>query len=686
MKKLKKGWQNIVVIGTLLSLALSYTLIAFIYRFIAEEEMELVDALMQPVNIYNAITADENLVVIVPFIPILLIAVTLYMLRKNIFDLEYEDASEFGVKGTAKWGTVESVLDGKTLSNKSSFSKKDFKTGLKMEEGIVVGKSPNKNKALIIHDKTNLDNKNVFISGSSGSGKGQSYVLPNLVNIRNEGIIVIDPKGENYEYTHQLKRDQGYKVYNIDFANFSESKYNPLDYVQNDEDAKKISEIITKNSAEDIKMDFFTERAQSLLAALISYVKSEYPREQANMEKVIDVFNHYVSDPDTCDEWMANMPNEHPAKGLLLGVLGELGSPNTRSSVTSSFQSIISIFQLSRVKEMTRTSDFLFDDFQKEKSILYVKISVPTNPFKSLTSVFFVQMIDRFFDLGDQDPLSRLKIPVHFILDEFPNIGKIEGYQETLALCRGYRMSMHTIIQDISQLEQRNMYGKETTRSIVSNHSAKLILKVGEPETAKYWSKWFGETTVKYKNESSSYGRQGKSTNVSDVYDKRSLLPDNELMKMDDNEAYLLMVGEHPLKIEKAWQFVVYPDLLSDKDRNLNYNKVRHKIGFTDKPMSESVGISTKVSIFEQYQSEKEKMKLNTEIASTVENVVKQSDLTEEEIKKINTEEKTEEKPEESKKTDTLDEIEEEVDDHIKTGNDLTNMSIDDLMDNLADS
>lgn len=604
--KLKKGWQAIVVVSLIVAFVASYIITTLLYLFKMKFAIKYDEAIFQPVEVITTVINDPDIGKIVPILPIIALFVVIYYFRKNIFNYEkYDNASDFGLKGSARWGIVDNFTDGKILSKKAKFSKRNFKKGLKMEEGIVVGKVPQKNKTLVIHDKTNLDNKNVFISGSSGSGKGQSYVLSNLVNIRNEGIVVIDPKGENYEYTHQLKRDQGYKVYNIDFADFSEARYNPLDYVKNDEDAKKVSEIITKNSADDVKMDYFTERAQALLASLISYVKSEYPQSEANMEKVIDVFNEYVSDPDKCDAWIENMPNESPAKGQLLGVLGELNSPNTRSSVTSSFQSITSIFQLNRVKKITKTSDFLFDDFQKEKSILYVKISVPTNPFKSLTSVFFVQMIDRFFELGDRDPLGRLKVPIHFILDEFPNIGKIDGYQETLALCRGYRMSMHTIIQDVSQLEQKSMYGKETFRSIVSNHSVKLILKVGEPETAEYWSKWFGDTTVKYRSESISHGKQGKSKNTSYNYDKRKLLLPNELLQMSTNEAYLLITGHDPLKIEKAWQFLVYPNLLSDKNRNLVYNESRKKLGYTGDPyQNDNEGRNNRL-VFEDYQKGK---------------------------------------------------------------------------------
>src|SRR5699024_6132257 len=168
MNKLKKGWKGIVFIGIITSMFLSYVLVAYIYKFASKTNSELVDILMNPMNVYHYIINDENLKIIIPFIPLLLVSIVLYLLRKNIFDLKYNDASDFGIKGSAKWGIPNLVYNGKILSNKGKFNNKDFKTGLNMEEGIVVGKIPQKSKTLIIPENTSLDNKNVFVSGSSG--------------------------------------------------------------------------------------------------------------------------------------------------------------------------------------------------------------------------------------------------------------------------------------------------------------------------------------------------------------------------------------------------------------------------------------------------------------------------------------------------------------------------------------
>ena len=617
MSRFKKGWLKVAIVAVLMGLILSYALIAFLYQFIATEELDLIGAMLQPIDMFNAISGDENLKTIVPFIPLLTIIGSLYLLRASIVDSKYDDASKFGIKGSAKWGNALVFMDGKILAKNAKYG--DLEKSLALPEGIILGLAENTKKPLILHDKSNLDNKNVFVNGSPGAGKGQSYVLPNIINNRTESMIVVDPKGENYALTSQLKRDQGYKVYMVDFRNFEHSRYNPLDYVKNDEDAQKVSKIISMNSVGDGKEDFFTERAQKLLAGLISFVKTEYPDEQANMATLIEVYTKHVADANKCEKWLSQMADEQPAKKLLVSVLADLTSENTRSSVTSSFQSAISIFQLERVQNMTLASDFTFDDFPNEKSVVYVKISAPSNPYKALTSVFFTQMIDRFFEIGDQDPLGRLKTPVHFLLDEFPNIGKIDSYQETLALCRGYRIYLHTIVQDVSQLEQKSLYGKEKTKAILSTHSAKLILKVGEKDSAKYWSEWFGKTTISYKSISASHSKSGKTTNTSKQYEQIDLLTPIDLMKMDDDTAYLLLSGREPLKINKSWQHKLYPNLLSDSKREPNYLNIRKSLGFKEKPVDDLYKISddTAVNSFKHYRNRKD---------GTVESIVNNSE------------------------------------------------------------
>lgn len=552
-------------------------------------------------EIFHFMFQDPNLRVIALTVPLLVFAYLLYVRRESIFEKKYDDASDFGLHGNNTMEDPQRAANGKILTKKNKYSPTSFKDTLdSIEEGIIIGRIPDKNELLIIHDGTEIDNKNILVYGASGAGKGQSYVLPNILNIRNQSIIVVDPKGENYALTHQIKRDQGYKVYTIDFVEFAQARYNPLDLILNDEEAQKVSKSIVGNSTKDGKEDFFSERAQKLLAGLMVYVKATYPKKEANMNKVIDVYNKHISDPDECETFLKVIPLDHPARKLLISVLPALVG-NTRGSVIASFDSGISIFQLSRISEMTKKSDFSFDEFQDGKSILYVKISTPTNPYQPLTSVFFNQMIDRLYLLAGQNETKKLNVPINFILDEFPNIGRFEGYEEILATCRGLLIYMHTIIQDISQLENQKLYGKEGTRGLIANHDTQLILKVNEKETAKMFSERFGKTTVKHKAESVTVSDGKRSVSRNDTFIERDLITAGQILTMPRDKAYLLISGHNVMEIEKAWQYEVFGHLIT-KNRTYNYEQTRKVLGYMDPIFTEDISRNTRILSFDEYQ------------------------------------------------------------------------------------
>ncbi|KYD18703.1 hypothetical protein B4119_4056 [Parageobacillus caldoxylosilyticus] len=234
----------------------------------------------------------------------------------------------------------------------------------------------------------------------------------------------------------------------------------------------------------------------------------------------------------------------------------------------------ISIFSMQKIAKMTAKSDFKFHDLQREKSVLYIKIRMDENPFVQLTATFFEQLIAVLYDIADKNN-SKLPIPTIFLLDEFANIGTINKYPRVLATCRGLGMAIMTIIQDIGQLEDKKRYGPEMARSIINNHDTQLFLRTKDTKTAKYFSELAGETTVKHKQKSASYGRKDGTKSISEQYVKRPLITPGELMNMDKNTCYLFVSGAYPMKLEKSWQFEIYGDLLS------NYEKYRSRLGYT---------------------------------------------------------------------------------------------------------
>ncbi|WP_309246410.1 VirD4-like conjugal transfer protein, CD1115 family [Cytobacillus oceanisediminis] len=494
----------------------------------------------------------------------------------------YQDASAFGIHGTSRWGTIGELIKSQAIAKKNKIGKmnmfkrftlRSIEKSLSVEEGIVVGKVPNKNELVIIPKDTSIDNRNVLVIGASGSGKGQSYVFPNLINNHTDTMIVTDPKGEIYNATHQLKRDQGYEVFQIDFLNLNQAKYNPLDYVFDDLDASKVSQTIARNSAKDGKEDFFFNTAKDLLTGLIIYCKEKNP----NANIPFDVKGEFYKLSED-EEYLRSICREiglhHPAYSFLKDA--SVADGKTRTSILSSFAQQTAIFSLQKVAKMTTGSDFNFFDFQKKKSILYVKIPMKNNPVEALTATFFDQLITVLYDIADKNH-GVLPIPTFMLLDEFANLGKINDYDNTLSTCRGLGIGITTIIQDFGQLEGK--YGKEVSRTIRSNHDTHLFLATKDPETAKYYSQLAGETTARMTTKSNStpsgiFSKGSSSTSQQEQYVKKPLIPEGELTIKDKIDCYLFITNQYPIKLEKSYQFNIYGDFLF-KNRKPNYHNYR---------------------------------------------------------------------------------------------------------------
>jgi len=550
----------------------------------------------------------------------------------------YEDASQHGVYGNAVFSSLDELEEyGYTPSHKTNtkWSKNPFKT-INVPEGIILGRDGK--DLVILHNESKLDNRNVLIVGSPGSSKGQAFVIPNLLNNYSSSMIVTDPKGELYDQTSDIKRDQGYKVHQVDFMNLKGSKYNPLDYVHDDMSAKKAADSISRNSSKDGKEDFFFNTARDLFVGLILYAKSK--NSKASMVDVKRVFNR-ISDseigPQRLQEMLEDIGEGHEAYQYLADA-ASLGG-NTRASVMSSFAQQTGIFSMKNVVEFTSESGFSFEELQEQKTIIYVKIPVKDNAVAPLTATFFDQLFTVLYDIGNKHG-SILPIPTICMLDEFANLGNLNNYDNILSTCRGYRLSLITIVQDFAQLEEK--YSKEQRRTFANNHDTALFLRTKDSDTAEYFEKSAGDTTVKFttKSKTSSsiwmdiFGFGGKSgsssPSESEQYQKKPLVSQSELLNMKGDTCYVFTAGR-VLQLQKAFQSLIYKGFITDtkkgKDGHFAYVYPKHrdrymkKMGFQtteseNKTETKVVKESKSVSVKQEMpaiQKEKEATKIETE-------------------------------------------------------------------------
>lgn len=420
------------------------------------------------------------------------------------------------------------------------------------------------NKAIVQHTDAK-PNRNVMVVGGPGSFKTQSYVITNVLNETDTSIVITDPKGEVFEMTSAIKEAQGYEVHVLNYTNMAKSdRHNPLDYVRKETEATTVATKIVDASNADGKKDVWYLSQRALLKALILYVVNELEPAKRNMRGLLEFFQSFSIEQDEdgiseLDEKFLSLSFDHPArKAYELGFKKAKG--DMQGSIVMSLLSTVSDYVDSEVAEFTSFSDFHLTDIGNKKIALYVIIPVMDHSWEGLINLFFSQLFNELYAFAAMNH-SKLPQPITFILDEFVNLGKFEGYEEFLATCRGYGIGVSTIIQTLTQLQDK--YGEKKAESILGNCAVKICLNAANDTTATYFCKLLNKTTVKIDTESVSqqHGKEqnSSSTSESESYIGRDLMTNGEILGMKEDTSLIIIQAKPPIKAKKAFQFELFP-------------------------------------------------------------------------------------------------------------------------------
>jgi len=399
-------------------------------------------------------------------------------------------------------------------------------------------------------------NVNVLVVGGSGSGKSASYSIPNAYQLLGSYVFT-DPKGELYDKTAGYLRQNGYKikVLNLVHPQFSDG-YNPLMHVASEIDVDIIANTIVKGQkTEGGNADpFWDDSAEMLLKALIYYLMATRPDEEQNLASCAELVRAANSNggSNLLTELMSQLPYDHPARMNYKSI--EIAPEKTYSSILSTLQSKLGKFDSKEIAELTSTDTIDFEQIGNEKTAVYVISSDTHGAYDFLLTIFFSQMIQQLYDLADNSPGLKLKVPTYFILDEFANIGRIPDFDKKISTSRSRAISFSVILQNLDQLEAIYEKANET---IIGNCDTHVFLGSNSQKTVEYFSKALGEKTIS--RESTSINRDKEhvktGTSDSDQIMARALMTPDELRRMDNDLCIIFEKGIRPVKAQKFYYF-----------------------------------------------------------------------------------------------------------------------------------
>lgn len=342
----------------------------------------------------------------------------------------------------------------------------------------------------MMYDEENLytdtSERHNLIIGSTGSGKTQSILLPQLkLAIKaGESIVVNDARGELYDCLKDELDKENYKIITINFSNPTQgNNYNPLTLAQ-----KLYKDYKDKcvDTLENIGYYFFSmnngnadpfweNSAINLFTGLALYLFDK--KENVSLKDILQL------SIDLDKENLLEKIDKNSIAYIYLS--GTLNAPKeTKGSIISVFHQKLNLYICrENLSNQLSISDFNLEKITEGKFALF--ITNDNRPYiQNLVSLLVQQVYETI-----EYSLKR-ENRINIILDEFEILYPIKNFVAMLTTSRYLNIRFTLAVRSL--LELKNNYGVENSELIKFNVGNIIYLLANDIETLEEISKMCG--------------------------------------------------------------------------------------------------------------------------------------------------------------------------------------------------
>ncbi len=397
----------------------------------------------------------------------------------------------------------------------------------------------------------------VILAAPTRSGKGVGVVIPNLLDYQ-ESMVVLDIKQENFELTSGWRKSQGQEVFLFNpFAEDRRShRWNPLTYVSRDADFRvsdlmSIAAMLYPDGSDDQK--FWVSQARNAFMAFSLYLFENFEDAismgfpDSRPPSLGAIYRISSGDGTELRPYLQKLSQKKFLSGNARTAFANLLSQadETFASILGTFKEPLNAWINPILDAVTSADDFLLTDVRKKKMTIYIGIQ-PNKLAESrlIVNLFFSQLINlNTKELPKSNP--ALKYQCLLLMDEFTSIGKVDIISSAVSYMAGYNIRLLPIIQSMAQLDAT--YGKDVSRTIITNHALQIIYAPREQQDANDYSEMLGYTTVRKQNVT-----RGRDYSRSESEERRALMLPQELKAMGfEKEVFLYEGIAHPVMCDK---------------------------------------------------------------------------------------------------------------------------------------
>ena len=444
------------------------------------------------------------------------------------------EAKDSATYGSARWATARDAR----------------KLQLTNGDGVVLGTL---DRQLLRHD----GDEHVLVIAPTNTGKSVGISLPTGLVWRHS-YLALDLKGENWSVTSGLRKAFG-PVYRFAPTTADTHRYNPLTQIRRGEaevrDAQVLADMLVDPEGALRERSHWQLRAFELLVATILWTL--YAEKRKSLARVGEL----LADPtrpvlDLFDEMLRRPIKDgaaHPVVAAGARQLLDMADAE-RSGVVSTALGFLSLYRDPVLARATEASDFSIEELITGPRPVSLYLVVPPEEMsrlKALLRLMINQILKRLTEIASQNTDGRR---VLLMLDEFPQLGKLDFFEHALAYIRGYRIKACLVAQSLNQLVQT--YGENS--SILDNAHVRVAFACNDERTARRISDMLGVTTETRAQMNYAGSRMAPwlgHTMVSRQEVPRPLLTPGEVMQLPHADALILTGGAPPIRAKKVRYF-----------------------------------------------------------------------------------------------------------------------------------
>ena len=425
------------------------------------------------------------------------------------------------------------------------------------------------------------ENNNILCIGAPGSYKSRGFIIPFLMGCAQrsskcqaadghggseeghlESVIVTDPKGELFEMLSPYFAERGFCVRCVNFLDMAHSDgWNCLaDLDTNPDLVTTVANTIIQNTSGPNEADDFWSRAElNLLMALIHYVcnlkdsrGNLLPIEQRALGDVYKILAY--KSVNEINRILAELPPEHPAKGphgLFLKA-----RENLWGNIIIGLGNRLAIFQNPLVDKITRNHDVDLLLPGQKPCAYFVIISAQDSAYRFLSSLFFSLTFPRLSDYARLHG-GRLPVLTNFCLEEYLNIGYMDGISDVFNSIRGFNMSVQVAVQSLSQWKEK--YPGMEWENQLGSFDQTLYMGCNDLTSAKYFAEKCGKVTISVTNNQfplmplfSPVYSSTRPYSQTRSNTQRDLLQADEFLRLDRRKCIVMFNHHKPAQLYKV--------------------------------------------------------------------------------------------------------------------------------------